>query len=244
MSIVLITGSGKGLGRSLAQAYAANGHTVFINYLQDESSARDTLDSIVKVGGKAELIQADIGKKENIDNMFAQLPGIDIFIHNAVYPVSARAEEMKVNDWERALAVNASALLYISQHCFLHMKDKGFGRIFGISSSGGKRGIPKYLGVGTGKAAMESIIRYLAVEWGPYGITANTVSPGAMDTEAFRSVFPNAKERIEFIKAKAPRRQTVKFEEVGELLLQLSRQEMSMITGQDIVMDGGFTLLT
>jgi enoyl-[acyl-carrier protein] reductase III len=244
MRTVLITGGGKGLGRTIAQTYAANGDTVFINYLQDESSAFETLNTILSNGGKAKLIQTDIGNRDNIQNMFDQLPGIDIFIHNAVYPVSARVEDMTEKDWERAFAVNASALLYISQYCFPHMKANGYGRIFGISSSGGKRGIPNYLGVGVGKAAMEAMIRYLAVEWGAYGITANSVSPGAMDTEAFRTVFPNAKERLEYIQAKAPRRQTVKFEEVSELLLQLSRQEMGMITGQDIVMDGGFTLLT
>lgn len=244
MNTVLITGGGKGLGRALAQKYAEKGDTVYINYLQDEASAKHTLDSIVQTGGKAELIQADIGEKNSIDQMFQQLPGIDVFIHNAVYPLSASVEKIRSRDWERALAVNISALLYISQQCFPHMKANNFGRIFGISSSGAKRGIPNYLGVGTGKAAMESVIRYMAVEWGPYGITANTISPGAMDTEAFRRVISNATERLEFIKAKAPRRQTVQFEEVAELMLQLSRPEISMVTGQDIVVDGGFTLLT
>ncbi|HZG71942.1 MAG TPA: SDR family oxidoreductase, partial [Chondromyces sp.] len=154
------------------------------------------------------------------------------------------AEEIQVDEWEKAVAVNASALLYISQLVFPHMKSTGYGRIYGISSRGSKKGIPRYIGIGSAKAAMESIVRYLATEWGPYGICANTISPGVMDTEAFRSVFPDADKRIEYTKRKAPLGQIVQLEDVAELLLQLSRPEMSMITGQDIIMDGGYSLIT
>lgn len=240
---VLVTGGGKGLGSEISKAFAKNGHTVFINYLSDEASATDTKNTIVQAGGKAEIVQADVGNKEEIDRMMGSLPGIDVVIHNAVYPISSTVEEITSTQMEKAISVNALAMLYIAQHAFPHMKEKGFGRIFGISSSGSKRGIPYYIGVGTGKATMEALIRYMAAEWGPYGINANTVSPGIMDTEALRSVFPNADEKLEYTRKRTPRRETVTFEQVAELMLQLIRPEMNMITGQEIKMDGGFSII-
>ncbi|WP_066304317.1 SDR family oxidoreductase [Bacillus sp. FJAT-29814] len=241
---VLVTGGGKGLGAAISKTFASHDFHVFINYLRDRDSAVEVEHSITSNGGKAEIIQADVGKKEDIDSMMAQLPPIDIIVHNAVYPISANAESISQTDWERGLSVSASGLLYIAQKTFPGMKERGYGRIFAISSSGAKRGIPSYLGVGVGKAAMEALIRYFATEWGKYGISANVVSPGAIYSDAFQAVFQNAKERFDVIKKRTPRKETVNPMDVGEMLVQLSRQEMRMVTGQTICMDGGYTLLT
>ncbi|WP_158736392.1 SDR family NAD(P)-dependent oxidoreductase [Alteribacillus sp. YIM 98480] len=239
---VLITGGGKGLGREIAKRFAACHYQVFINYNKDLKAAKITEHAINEDGGSAEIIQADVSKEEDIDRMMKELPGIDILIHNAVYAKSNKPESISIEQWKKSLQVNASALLFLSQKTFSHMKQNGYGRIFGISSSGSSKGIPSYMSVGVAKAALESIVRYLTVEWGKYGITANTVSPGAMDTEAFRSVFADADKRLDYIGSRSPKKRTVQKQEVADLLIHLCKEEMEMVAGQNIIVDGGYSI--
>ncbi|WP_209122695.1 SDR family oxidoreductase [Alkalihalobacillus sp. BA299] len=239
---VLITGGGKGLGREIAYKFAKANYHVLINYYQDEKAAKYTEDKIKEGGGTATIIQADVGQLEEIDRMIKQLPPIDVLVHNAVYAKTSSITSITREQWERTLTVNASALLYLAQKVYPHMRDQQFGRIFTISSIGASRAVPNYTSVGVSKATMEALIKYFAVEWASDGITANIVSPGAMNTEAFRSIFPNAEERLNAIAKKTPAQKTVSLEEVADMILNYCHPNMSMVTGQVLRMDGGYSL--
>ncbi|WP_216831149.1 SDR family oxidoreductase [Alkalihalobacterium elongatum] len=239
---VLITGGGKGLGREIAYKFAKENYNVFINYFQDEKSAKETESNIKALGGQAKIIQGDVGRFEEIEQMMDQLPNIDILVHNAVYAETSSIESISCEHWERALAVNASALLYLAQKVYPHMREQQFGRIFTISSIGASRAVPNYTSIGVSKATMEALIRYFAAEWASDGITANVISPGAMDTEAFRSVFPDPSARLNAIAKKTPAKKTVLLEEVADMILNYCQPNMGMVTGQVLRMDGGYSL--
>ncbi|OLO36974.1 hypothetical protein BTR23_14615 [Alkalihalophilus pseudofirmus] len=239
---VLITGGGKGLGREIAYKFAKANYNVFINYYQDRDAAQYTAEKIKEIGGNATILQGDVGQYEEIERMVRDLPGIDVLVHNAVYAKTSSIQSTTKEHWERTMAVNASALLYLAQKVYPHMREQKFGRIFTISSIGASRAIPDYTSVGVSKATMEALIRYFAGEWASDGITANIISPGAMDTEAFRSIFPDAAERLRGIAKKTPAQKTVNLEEVADMLLNYCEPNMGMVTGQVLRMDGGYSL--
>ncbi|WP_100400997.1 SDR family oxidoreductase [Bacillus sp. FJAT-44742] len=242
---VFITGGNKGLGRHIALKFAREGSHVFINYNSDDEKARETKEMIEEEGGNITLLKADIGNTKQLKEMLGRLPAIDIFIHNAVYAKTAKVESIEDNDWEKSMAVNVTPLVKISRHLFYSMKEKQFGRIFAISSIGSTRAIPGYMNVGVAKAAEEAVIRYMAAEWGPYGITANVVSPGAMDTEAFRAVFQDKADlRLEQAAKRTPAKRIISFDEVADVIYHYSHPAFSMATGQNIRMDGGAHLLS
>ncbi len=225
--------------------FAKEDYTVYINYNSDDKKAMETKQLIEDKGGKAVLLQADIGNKTDLKNMLNSLPPIDVFIHNAVYAKTSKIESINDDEWEKSIAVNVTPLLKISQSVFPSMKEKGYGRIFAISSLGASRAVHSYTNIGVAKAAEEAMIRYIAGEWGKYGITANTISPGSMDTEAFRSVFgEKADERLDYVAKRSPLKRIVSFDEVSNLIYRYCQPELAMITGQNIRIDGGYSLLS
>ncbi len=225
--------------------FSKENYTVYINYNRDEEKAKETKQLIENEGGKAVLLQADIGNKDSLKAMLDSLPSIDVFIHNAVYAKTSKIESITDEEWEKSIGVNVTPLLKISQHIFSGMKEKQYGRIFAISSLGASRAVNSYTNIGVAKAAEEAMIRYIAGEWGKYGITANTISPGSMDTEAFRSVFAEkADERLAYVATRSPLKRIVSFEEVANLIYHYCQPDMSMVTGQNIRIDGGYSLLS
>jgi enoyl-[acyl-carrier protein] reductase III len=135
--------------------------------------------------------------------------------------------------------INARALLTLSQHA-VQMMDNG-GKIIAVSSLGAVRAVPNYTVVGASKAALESLVRHLAVELGPKGINVNTLSAGVVDTDALKK-FPNRDEIIGESLRRTPLGRLTTPEDVAELALFLCSEHSAMITGQTLVVDGGFAI--
>jgi enoyl-[acyl-carrier protein] reductase III len=122
------------------------------------------------------------------------------------------------------------------------MRANNWGRIIGITSSGSRRVLPEYSVVGVSKAAIEALIRYLAVELAPFGIVCNTVSPGVADTEAL-DFFPSKEAILKHGLDRTPAGRLVTPEDVAKLVAWLCTDDAKMIVGQTIVMDGGYELV-
>ncbi len=244
---VLITGSGRGIGRAIALYFAKNGADIVVNFFRNRGPAEDTAAEIEKMGRRSLLIKADVGDLEDIQRMFdeveAQFTGLDIFVHNAASGYNRPALQQKPKGWDWTMNINARALLFCAQRCAPLMEKRGGGYIVSITSAGSTRVLPDYVVVGSSKAALEALTRYLAVELSPRNIIVNAVSPGVVDTDALKHFDSlNETNLIERAIASTPAGRLVKAEEVAGLVGFLCTPAANMIRGQVIVMDGGYTL--
>ncbi len=194
----VITGSGRGIGRAIALNLAQHGADVAINYYRHEERARETAAEVEALGRRAIVVKAHVGEVEGVQALVhtaaEAFGGVDIFVGNAASGVLKPAIEQRAKSWDWTLGVNARSLLFGAQAAVPYMRERGWGRIIGITSFGSRRVLPEYSLVGVSKAAIETLIRYLAVELIPYGIICNAVSPGVVETEAL-DFFPS-KEQI------------------------------------------------
>ncbi len=242
----VITGSGRGIGRAIALEFAARGANVVINYFRHRARAEETAHEVEKRGGRALVVKAHVGDEEQVRRLvrsgIAHFGSVDIFIGNAASGVLKPAMEQGAREWDWSMNINARSILFGVQEAFPTMKAHGWGRVIAVSSIGSVRVLPEYSVVGISKAAIEALVRYLAVELAPHGITVNAISPGVVETEAL-DFFPSKDEIIENAKARTPAGRLVTPEEVARITTWLCSDEAAMIMGQTIVIDGGYALL-
>ncbi|MGB2895526.1 MAG: enoyl-[acyl-carrier-protein] reductase FabL [Anaerolineales bacterium] len=245
--VALVTGSGRGIGRVIALHLAAEGADIVVNFFRNRAPAEDTAEEIRNLGRKAVVIKANVGDLDELENLFKNTEeafgGLDIFISNAASGYNRPVLKQKPKGWEWTMNINARSLLFGAQHATRLMQNRG-GAIVSISSPGASRVIPDYVVVGTSKAAIESLTRYLAVELAPLGIRVNAVSPGVVRTDALEH-FDAAQDEsvIQRVSKITPAGRLVTPDDVADLVAFLCSQEACMIRGQTIVIDGGFILL-
>jgi len=176
--IVLVTGGSRGIGRIISLKFAQLGAVVLINFLQNIKGAEETQQQIQKLGKKCRLYQANLNNPQEISQMMSRISDdfgkLDILVHNAALGVFKPTLQIRANQWDLSMNINARALLILAKNCLNLMKNGG--NIISISSLGSHRVIPNYGAIGVSKAALESLIRYLAVEMAPHGIRVNGVS--------------------------------------------------------------------
>jgi enoyl-[acyl-carrier protein] reductase III len=245
--IVLVTGSGRGIGRAIALHFARLGADVVVNFFRNRAPAEETVAEIEKLGRRALLVKADVGDLDDLKRLFdatGQTFGrLDIFIHNAASGYNRPALEQKPRGWDWTMNINARSLLFAAQRAAPLMERNGGGHIVSISSPGANRVLPDYVVVGASKAAIESLTRYLAVELAPQNIIVNAVSPGIVETEALKH-FDVLREQgiIEKAVASTPAGRLVTPQDVAEVTAFLCSPGAAMIRGQVLVVDGGYTL--
>ena len=246
--IVLVTGSGRGIGRAIAMHFALRDADVIVNFFRNREPAEETVREIEKLGRRALLVKADVGDLNDLNHLFDEVEkefgGLDIFIHNAASGYNHPALEQKPKGWDWTMNINARALLFAAQRAVPLMEKRGGGYIVSISSSGSTRVLPDYVVVGASKAALESLTRYLGVELAPQNITVNAVSPGVVETDALTHfVGMENKENIlqKFIE-QVPAGRLVPPEDVAGVVAFLCSPAARMIVGQTIVIDGGYAL--
>jgi len=242
----VITGSGRGIGRAIALQLAEHGINVAVNYFRHKEQADRTAAEIERAGARAIVVKAHVGEVEGVQRLVETAAdvfgGVDIFVGNAASGVLKPVVEQQLKGWEWTVNINARSILFGVQAAAPYMKQRGWGRVIGISSFGSRRVLPEYSVVGVSKAAIEALIRYLAVELAPHGIVCNAVSPGVVETEAL-DFFPSKDAIIAEGLRRTPAGRLVTPEEVAKLVAWLCTDEAKMIVGQTIIMDGGYELL-
>ncbi|MFD1864654.1 enoyl-[acyl-carrier-protein] reductase FabL [Planococcus chinensis] len=238
--VALVTGSSRGLGKALAIALAEQGYDIVVNYARSKTAALDTVKEIEARGQRALLVRANVGDVEKLRGMFETIKEefgrLDVFVSNAASGVLRPIMELEESHWDWTMNINAKAMLFGAQEA-AKLMDKG-GKIIGISSLGSIRYLENYTTIGVSKAAVESITRYLAVELAPKGIAVNTVSGGAIDTEALTH-FPNREELLNDARVNTPAGRMVEIDDMVKAALFLISDNADMIRGQTIIVDGG-----
>jgi enoyl-[acyl-carrier protein] reductase III len=246
--LVLVTGSGRGIGREIALHFARRGADVAVNFFRNRAPAEATAAEIRALGRRALLIKADLGDPDDLNRLFDEIEtgwgGLDILVSNAASGYNRPVVEQKLKGWDWTMNINARALLFAAQRAASMMQTRGGGSIVAISSPGSTRVLPDYVVVGASKAALEAVTRYLAVEFAPKNIVVNAVSPGMVLTDALRHFDAVRSEAgiLERALKNCPAGRLVTPEDVAGVVAFLCSPAAAMIRGQVIVVDGGSTL--
>lgn len=241
--VALVTGSSRGIGKAIALKFAENGVNLVVNYIRHKCDAEETAHLIEQCGVQCVVLKANVANDEHVHSMFETVKEVygrfDFLVSNAASGVLKPALELDARHWNWAMDINARALLTLAQQAVPLMIDGG--RIMAVSSLGSVRAVENYTAVGASKAALESLVRHLAVELGPRGVNVNTISAGAVDTEALKK-FPNRMEILETALARTPLGRLTTPEDVADVSLFLCSDLAKMISGQTIVVDGGYSI--
>jgi enoyl-[acyl-carrier protein] reductase III len=235
---VFVTGGSRGIGKAIALRFARLGAgRVAIGYLRADAAAEATAAEVREHGAEPVLVRGNVSS-ERVAGEVAALGPLDALVHNAATGVIRPALETEDKHWDWTLAANARAFLSLARAAAPTMPAGA--SIVGISSLGAQRVLDDYALVGTSKAALESLVRYLAVELGPRGIRVNAVSGGVVDTDALQ-FFPDRDAMLE-LGADNPAGRLVTPDDIAAAVTFLCSPEADMIRGQTIVVDGGFSL--
>jgi enoyl-[acyl-carrier protein] reductase III len=237
---VLVTGASRGIGRAIALRLVDDGaERVALGYLRSDRAAEETAAELRSRGAEPVLVRGNVASQRVVDE-FADAGPYDAIVHNAATGVIRPALETEDRHWDWTLATNARALLALARACVPGMPRGS--SIVGVSSLGSIRVLENYVLVGTSKAALESVVRYLAVELAPRGVRVNAVSAGVVETGALEH-FPNREEMLSSGRERTPAGRLVEPDDVAAAVSFLCSPGADMIRGQTLVIDGGYSLL-
>jgi enoyl-[acyl-carrier protein] reductase III len=234
---VFVTGGSRGIGRAIALRFARDGaERVAIGYLRNDKAAEQTAAELRALGADPVLVRGNLSSERVVEKA-AGLGPLDVLVHNAATGVVRRALETEDRHWDWTMNANARALLALARAAAPQMPAGA--SIVAISSLGSQRVLANYTLVGTSKAALESLVRYLAVELAP-AIRVNAVSAGVVETGALEH-FPNREEMLR-VGAANPAGRLVSPEDVAGAVAFLCSPDAEMVRGHVLVVDGGFAL--
>lgn len=235
----LVTGATSGIGRAIARSFAAAGAEVVVTGRRAELG-EETVELITGDGGKATYVQADFGEVAEVERL-AQLVGeVDILANNAGYYPMVPTTALTPDEYQRIYDVNLRSAYFLTAAIAPRMAAGGGGTIVNTSSIGARIGMPVAAAYSGTKAALESMTRSWAVEFGPSGVRVNAVCAGAVRTETLLSMVPE--EVLQETSAQGPLGRIGTAEEIAEVVLFLASPRSSFVTGAVIVADGGYSV--
>jgi 3-oxoacyl-[acyl-carrier protein] reductase len=240
--VAIVTGASSGIGRSIATTLARGGAAVIVNYLNNESGARQTLDEIYGMRKNAMAVKADVTKRGEIVAMVAQAlenyERIDILVNNAGTAIKLAAlEEITEEVWDNAMNANLKSVFLCSQVIAPHFKRQQSGRIINISSYAAEVGGAGWLlHYAAAKGGVNTLTRGLARELAPFNVTVNSVTPGLVDTP-FHEKFSSG--RLDEIIKNTPLKRMGTPDEIAAMVGFLATDDAAFITGENLYIDGG-----
>jgi len=242
--VALITGSSKGIGRATALLFAKEGAKIIVNYCKSKKEADKVADEIKKLGSDALAIKCDVSNEKEVKEManksIHKFGRVDILVNNAGIIVSKSFSELTSKDWEKTLRVNLIGVFLCSQAVAPYMLKQKYGKIINVSSIRGlehcgRRGIFDY---NASKAGVINFTKTLAKELAPF-INVNSVVPGWVETDMNKKIDPALRENET---EKTYLKRFAQPEEIANAILFLASDSANYITGQILVVDGGYSL--
>jgi len=235
---VLVTGGTRGIGRAIALRLVADGASrAVLGYMRNDEAAEEAAEAVRAAGAEPVLVRGNVADAATVAELAAAGP-YRVVVHNAATGVIRPALETEDKHWDWTLNANARSLLALARATAPAMEPGS--AIVAISSLGSGRVLDNYILVGTSKAAMEAVVRYLGVELAPRGIRVNAVSGSVVETEALQW-FPNKDEMLATVH-RTPAGRLVEPGDIAGAVSFLCSDDAKMICGQTLVVDGGFSL--
>lgn len=238
--IAIITGSGRGIGAVVALTLADHGAKIVVADI-DAERAQKTADAITAKGGDALSVCVDTRDRKSVEAMIEQTVAkfgrIDILVNNAGIARTATFLDTSLEDWNDHIGINLSGCFHCAQSAARVMAQAGYGRIISIASIAGLMGPLDFPAYGAAKAGVIGLTRTMALELADYGITANAIAPGPIDTELLREAW--TPEAYIARAAHIPVRRLGKAEEIAYAVLMLASPQAAYINGAVLPVDGG-----
>lgn len=243
----LVTGGGHGIGRHLCLGLAEAGANIFVVGRKQEPLL-ETVSAIEALGRKAWALQADMADPTAIDQLLKQVfalnPRLDILVNNAGFAWAQPTLEHSLKGWDKVFDLNVRGLFYLSQQAAIHMKDAGGGNLINISSISAWRGAPDeeepVIAYNASKGAVISLTRDMAVKLIPHNIRVNSIAPGSFVTTMMQSAKDDV-EKIQALEARIPIKRSGYEDDIKGVVVFLASNASQYITGQTIVVDGGWS---
>lgn len=238
--VALVTGGSRGIGRAICEALADAGAAVAINYQGSERAAREVAREIAEAGGVADIFQADVSQREEVQRMkkqvLARFGRVDLLVNNAGITRDRTFVRMDEEAWAAVLSVNLNGVFYCTKAFLDGMLERRYGRIVHISSIVGQTGNYGQANYAAAKAALLGLTKTLAKELATKGITVNSVAPGFIETEMVTAVPEEIRGKI--VK-QIPMGRLGTAQEVAKGVVFLLSDDASYITGQTLNVNGG-----
>ncbi|MCE3203752.1 SDR family oxidoreductase [Paenibacillus sonchi] len=238
--VAIVTGSSRGIGRSVAERLAQEGASVVINYSSSPKQAEEVVQGIRAQGGSAAALQADISKPAQIEQLYKDTKTlfgkIDIVVNNAGIMVNSLIGEATEEQFDKQFAINVKGTYFSCQQAFFHLEQGG--RIINFSTSVNGQMFPAYSIYAGTKGAVEQFTRQLAKEFGSKGITINAVAPGPVATDLFLEGKSEA--QLEGLKKTNAFGRLGQPEDIAGVVSFLAAEQSGWITGQTLRVNGGF----
>lgn len=249
----LVTGATSGIGQAIAVRLAQEGVNVAINYRKSPDDASDTVEMLEEAceeirgcGVNNVLVQGDVSKEEDVMEMvntaIENLGSLDILINNAGIQIESPSHEIKIEDFDRVLAVNLRGAYICAREAIKHFLDRQIpGVIINVSSVHEIIPRPHYLSYSISKGGMGNLTKTLALEYARQGIRVNAIAPGATITRINKAWINDPEEKAK-VESHIPMNRAGTAEEMAATVAFLASEETTYITGQTLFIDGGLTL--
>jgi glucose 1-dehydrogenase len=241
--VAVISGSGSGIGQAIAIRFASEGATVVVNYLDTPEGANETKAKAEAAGGKAITVQGDVTKTADTHNLieetYKQLGRCDILVNNAGIEIGADFWDVTEAQYDAVLNVNLRGAFFLTQAFVRRLREaKQPGRVINISSVHEDMVFPHFATYCAAKGGMRMLMRNLAVELGPLGITVNNIAPGAISTPMNAKMMAN-KPQLDALLANIPLGRMGTVDDVSAVALFLASEDGAYVTGSTYFTDGG-----
>ena len=243
--VAIITGSGSGIGRSIALGISQAGATVVVTELPGkEEAAVETAEAVRKGGREAITVELDVRKIKSVEQMVERavesFGRIDILVNNAGVIIRKKAIETSEEEWDRVMDVNLKGVFFTSQSVAREMIKKRSGKIINISSINGVIGSDERASYTASKAGVINLTRTLAAEWAEYGININAIGPTYLLTPLTKSLFENEDFKEKYFE-RQPIQRIGRPEDILGAVIYLASSASDLVTGHTLMVDGGWT---